>query len=92
MEAIKADTIKDKVYGLFGHIDKKDIKTLCKILNLNYEIKKFKIIFKILPYYCHWRIHSHLAETIEIDIRQNDCIDKFAGLMQKYFIDEIKFI
>lgn len=92
MEVIREDTIKDKIYWLFRYVGNQDLKTLCKILGLKCEIQKFKIVFKILPSYCHWRVNSDLIETIEIDIRQNDCVDKFIKLMQEHFIHDTKFI
>lgn len=93
MEVISEDIIKDKIYWLFRYVGNQDLKKLCKILDLTCEIKKFKIIFKTLPSYCkQTRLYDRLVETTEIDIRQNDCVDKFTELMQKYFIDDIKFI
>lgn len=93
MEVIREDNIKDKIYWLFRYVSNQDLKKLCKILDLKCEMKKFKIIFKALPSYCKpIQLYNSIVETTEIDIRQNDCVDKFTELMQKYFIDDIKFI
>lgn len=92
MEVIKEDVVEDKIYWLFRYVGNQDLKALCKILDLPCEIKKFKIIFKTLPSFCHPRVNDNLVDTTEIDIRQNDCVDKFVKLMQKYFIDDIKFV
>lgn len=93
MEVISEDTIKDKIYWLFRYVGNRDLKKLCKILDLPCEIKKFKIIFKTLPSYCKQiQIYGNLVETTEIDLRQNDCVDKFIKLMQEHFIHDTKFI